>query len=233
MVKLRGTDGSDFSSVPGRVLNSSGTGLAAVTLTFTRVTGSGALPASVRTNSNGNWNQTGFEAGTTYRATPSKTGYFFEPASRTFTSTSANLNFAATVNMYNGTPQTFADNAPHLLKLDGTNTSLKIAVASTRTLAILFEAKCSVTARDDTTYVDIDILVDGVVVPPSHATDNALCTSTGNGALHHWVRAGANVARSVGAGTHTIEIRGTLHGFAAGEQWQVDDTSVVVVGVVP
>jgi hypothetical protein len=149
----------------------------------------------------------------------------------TFTATT--LSQPPVVSMFNNTSQPFADGTPHLLNLDGKGTSLKVSVPTARGLAILFEAKCSVAARDDTTFIDIEVLVDGIAVPPSNVPDNALCTSTGDGALHHWVRAGVNVARNVGAGTHTIQVRGTLRGFVAGEQWQVDDTSVVVIGVVP
>jgi hypothetical protein len=56
-------------------------GIEGVTITFSRVTGTGALPAPVRTDAGGGWSQTGFQAGTTYRAAASKQGFVFNPAS--------------------------------------------------------------------------------------------------------------------------------------------------------
>lgn len=61
-------------------------------MNFTRVSGTGTVPASVVTD-NGNWNQTGFQSGTTYRVTPVKTGCTFNPTSRDFSSVSTGLNF--------------------------------------------------------------------------------------------------------------------------------------------
>ena len=108
-------------------------------------------------------------------------------------------------------------------------TSLTVTTTRTTQLMILFNAVCSVDALDDTTYVDIDILVDGVTVPPSHATDNALCTSAGDGELQHWVSTGLNVVKTVGAGTHMVQIRGMLQGFTAGDCWRIDDLSLIVL----
>jgi len=80
----------------GRATTNSGTGISGVTMTFTRFSGTGAIPASVQTDSSGNWIQTGFQSGTTYRVTPAKSGSTFSPASLTFSSTSATLNFTGT-----------------------------------------------------------------------------------------------------------------------------------------
>jgi len=79
----------------GRVTNS-GTGISGVTMTFNRYSGTGAIPAPVQTDASGNWTQTGFQSGTTYRVTPGKAGYTFSPASLTFSSTSTTLNFTGT-----------------------------------------------------------------------------------------------------------------------------------------
>src|SRR5262249_18535045 len=56
------------------------TGLGGAQITFTRLAGTGLLPASVQTDSNGNWSQSGFQDGSTYRATPSKSGFKFNPS---------------------------------------------------------------------------------------------------------------------------------------------------------
>ena len=45
-------------------------GLAGVTITFTRVSGAGAVPSPVQTGADGKFSQSGFEEGTIYRVTP-------------------------------------------------------------------------------------------------------------------------------------------------------------------
>ncbi|HMX26211.1 MAG TPA: carboxypeptidase regulatory-like domain-containing protein [Blastocatellia bacterium] len=55
-----------------------------VTLTFSRVSGEGKLPAPVKTDQNGQWKQSGFELGTTYRVTPSLADYVFLPPAKEF-----------------------------------------------------------------------------------------------------------------------------------------------------
>lgn len=219
-------------TVSGRITTPHGAGLAGVTMTFTRISGAGQIPAAVLTSANGNWNQSGFSVGSTYRVTPSKSGYFFTPSSRTFSGATVNLNFASTFSTsYHGV-QRFADNLSHPLNLGGGNTSLAFSVPQQRRVVILFNAECSVKADDDTTWVDIDVLVDGVAAPPSN-DDNAFCTSTGNGQLNRLVSASTYVARTVAAGAHTVQVRGTLRGFSPGEQWRIDDLSLVVLGAEP
>jgi hypothetical protein len=82
-------------SVSGLV-TSSGAGLSGVSVTFSRISGTGTLPAAVMTDTNGNWSQSGFQAGTTYRVTPSKTDYTFSPAYLNFSGASTGLNFIGT-----------------------------------------------------------------------------------------------------------------------------------------
>lgn len=80
----------------GRVTTAAGAGIPDVTITFTRVSGTGAIPAAVKTDSNGNWSQTGFEAGTTYRATPTKSGCTFSPSYIDRSTSSSDVNFTGT-----------------------------------------------------------------------------------------------------------------------------------------
>jgi M6 family metalloprotease-like protein len=89
--------------VGGRV-TAAGVGLGGVTLTFTLVSGTGALPAPVQTTATGTWAQTGFESGTTYRATPSRTGIVFTPTSLDFTAASTGLNFTSATRITVTTP---------------------------------------------------------------------------------------------------------------------------------
>ena len=134
------------------------------------------------------------------------------------------------INSFRTSPEVFTDSVAHVLALNNTGgTSLTITTTGTTQLTILFNAVCSVDALDDTTYIDIDILVDGAAAPPSQAADNALCTSTGDGALQHWVSTGMSVVKTVGAGTHTVQVRGTVRGFTAGDRWLIDNLSLIVL----
>jgi hypothetical protein len=94
------TQGPSTHSAGGRVTTSSGSSISGVTITFTRVSGSGAIPGSVQTDSSGNWSQSGFVSGTTYRATPSKSSYTFNPTYRDFSSASTLLNFTGSGGVY-------------------------------------------------------------------------------------------------------------------------------------
>ena len=82
-------------SVSGTVTLNGASNHSGVTVTFSRVSGSGEIPASVTTDASGAWSQTGFVPGTTYRATPDKANhYVFSPTYRNFSSASSVLNFS-------------------------------------------------------------------------------------------------------------------------------------------
>jgi hypothetical protein len=68
-------------------------GLAGVTMGFTVVSGTGPAPSPIITDSEGNWSQTGFAAGSTYRVRPTLTGYRFKPASLDFSDAATGLDF--------------------------------------------------------------------------------------------------------------------------------------------
>lgn len=80
-------------TVSGQVTNDGEAPLPGVTMTFTRVSGRVTIPAPVTTDSEGNWEQSGFRRWTTYRVTPSKPGYAFSPEYRDFKAANADLNF--------------------------------------------------------------------------------------------------------------------------------------------
>ena len=80
-------------NVSGRVTTTSGEGSGGVMITFTRVFGGGDIPVAVETDENGNWTQNGFEPGTVYRATATKSRQSYLPPSIDFSSTSSALNF--------------------------------------------------------------------------------------------------------------------------------------------
>ncbi len=79
----------------GKVTDAAGSAVTGVSLAFSLVSGTGSVPASVTTNASGDWSASGFVSGSTYRATPSKSGSTFTPASADFSDAASNLNFAA------------------------------------------------------------------------------------------------------------------------------------------
>ncbi|MFN0087575.1 MAG: S8 family serine peptidase [Blastocatellia bacterium] len=82
-------------AVSGRVLNGPGEPIGRVTLSFTRISGGGDLPAAVQTDWEGRWSQTGFEPGTTYRVSASGGRRTFSPAARDFNAASTALDFTS------------------------------------------------------------------------------------------------------------------------------------------
>jgi predicted extracellular nuclease len=75
-----------------------GSGQPDVRLAFTRISGTGAIPAPVTTDGSGNWSQTGFENGSSYTVTPTGKRFTFSPASLNFSAASSSLNFSGTKN---------------------------------------------------------------------------------------------------------------------------------------
>jgi hypothetical protein len=130
-------------------------------------------------------------------------------------------------NAVNVNPLVFADGIFHNL------ISLVAAVPAGqfRELVITHSFECAVEGADTITWFNTDILVNGVVVPPTN-NDNASCTSTppdnNFGALDDWITTSQTVVRLVGGGNHTVLVRGNLVGFNAGERVRVDDQSLTV-----
>src|SRR5262249_8935741 len=126
----------------GRVTSNGAAGLPNVTLTFTRVTGSGALPAPVTTDVDGYWFQTGFDPGTTYRVTPSFPSAAFTPASRDFIQATA-LDFSTpytppttppsttTSSTTSTTPSTTTTTSPHTTTSTTTSTTTPTTTSTT------------------------------------------------------------------------------------------------------
>jgi hypothetical protein len=129
----------------------------------------------------------------------------------------------------NGAAQLIAAGSLVILDLNGgaAGTDLVVSTPGVTELAVFFNAECTVDAPDDSTWLAIEILVNGVLIPPT-GVDRAFCTSTGDNALQHWVSAAANVYRLVGAGNHVVRVRAQLVGEVAGDNGRIDDTSIIV-----
>jgi hypothetical protein len=129
-----------------------------------------------------------------------------------------------------------AVNVNPLIFTDALSHELIRVVASTPAgvtteLVITHSFECAVEGNDKTTFFNIDIVVDGVAVPPTNS-DNASCTSTppDNDAMggDDWITTSITVVRSVPGGNHIVLVRGRLVGFDVGERVRVDDQSLVV-----
>jgi hypothetical protein len=95
--------------------------------------------------------------------------------------------------------------------------TVNIVTTAPRELVIHYSAEC----RVEDGYIEYDILVDGVQVPPTHDNFSALCSSPPASAS-----AATTVFRSVAAGGHSVRVRG--HVEAGVGPGRIDDQSLVV-----
>lgn len=99
--------------------------------------------------------------------------------------------------------------------------------------------ECSVKANDDTTALNIGIVVDAgepdqQVITPTTVNGNEWCTSIkpspGTAAAHHRASVGTSVLVAVsGHEFHEITVQRRISGFNAGEEAVVDELSLAVV----
>jgi subtilisin family serine protease len=94
-VKITQPGAAPLYAVSGQVTNNLGFGIGKVTLHFTRVAGGGDVPGDVQSDELGNWSQSGFEPGTTYRVNATRSRMTFSPSSQEFSAASAALNFTS------------------------------------------------------------------------------------------------------------------------------------------
>jgi subtilisin family serine protease len=94
-VTIKQPGAAPLYTVSGQVTNNLGFGIGKVTLHFTRVAGGGDVPGDVQTDDSGNWSQSDFEPGTTYRVDASRSRMTFSPSSHDFSAASAALNFTS------------------------------------------------------------------------------------------------------------------------------------------
>ena len=96
-------------------------------------------------------------------------------------------------------------------------------------VVVLFNAECSVKSADIATYVDAVVLIDGIPALPS-GSNNAFCTSTARNVMTRGVRASTNVIRIVpNPGVHNVRVMAILRNFTGGEQFRIDDISLIVM----
>lgn len=85
------------------------------------------------------------------------------------------------------------------------------------TYVLTFSAECAVAAPASYgSWVDLDIIVNGVVVPPTATGSDAFCSS--NGGWDYWVRASISVPITLQTGYNSVRVRASLHAGAT-EGW--------------
>lgn len=90
---------------------------------------------------------------------------------------------------------------------------------------ITYSAECSVSGPIGG-WVDIDIIVDGNVIPPTDSTADAFCSALEGAGFDTWATQSITVAVQLGQGSHRIQIRARLNGGATGG-W-LSDSSLVI-----
>ncbi|HXJ87435.1 MAG TPA: hypothetical protein VMS18_11500 [Candidatus Binatia bacterium] len=129
-------------------------------------------------------------------------------------------------------PNFYFDAKTHVIPLTeagATSISFTTTQANQR-VAVSFSAECSVGGVHATTYLDLDILVDGVAAPPSDS-DNAFCAAHADPTAirANWVSAITVVVTTVPTpGQHVVQVRGTLRNMVDGDSWSVDDSATLV-----
>ncbi|MEP7270208.1 MAG: hypothetical protein ABI882_01830, partial [Acidobacteriota bacterium] len=79
--------------VSGKVNSVGGAPMVMVTVSFSRSAGNGGIPLPVLTDAVGNWSQSGFDAGSTYRVIVVQARTSFAPRTREFSGPTSALNF--------------------------------------------------------------------------------------------------------------------------------------------
>lgn len=106
-----------------------------------------------------------------------------------------------------------------------------VTLRDSQRVVVSFSGECTVKSSDTFTWLNIDLLVDGVEISPTQTTDNAFCTSRGNNVLDGWVSASTTGVHVVpDAGLHTAVVRASLVNCnnATDDQWRIDDMSTIV-----
>ena len=116
----------------------------------------------------------------------------------------------------------FSDSANHV------TLNKKFTLNKRGPVVIIYTAECSVAALDTSTWLNIEILIDDVPLPPP-GNNVAFCTSTGSNALDGWVSAATQGRVVLDPGPHTIRIVGHLVDSDPGDQWRIDDQNLTVI----
>jgi len=130
----------------------------------------------------------------------------------------------------NPNPVLFADALVHFLPINFAATAINFTTtAPNQRVAVFFNAECAVKGTDRNSQVNVNIIIDNVIVPPS-VGDDVFCVDLGDNILHNWTRPSMNVWRVVpAAGVHVLRVTAQMFNFTPGvDQYRIDDSSVIV-----
>lgn len=103
--------------------------------------------------------------------------------------------------------------------------TLTFRVKKRSEVVILFNAECAVRGTTGG-WINLDILVDGVAVPPSDQ-DNAFCAGKGTTKLDEWASNVVNAVVKLEAGDHDVQVNVNAYGGVT--EYRIDDTSLIVI----
>ncbi len=114
------------------------------------------------------------------------------------------------------------------LQLDpGGGTELRFVNPADGWVSITFSAECSVMSTVARSYLGIDILIDGVVVPPTGG-DDAFCSSVNTTNVDSWTTASRTVAANLSAGAHRVKITAGVASTRSTTAGWIDDWSLLI-----
>lgn len=114
------------------------------------------------------------------------------------------------------------------LSASGATTLRFRTTAAEQKVVIAYNAECSFASTTKQAWIGVDIIVDGVTVPPSNepSSFDAMCTSDGTGD-NNWTRAVMNAVYVVpAAGLHDIQIKATMSN-GTGTGWYGDSSLII------
>jgi len=93
---------------------------------------------------------------------------------------------------------------------------------------LTFSSECAVVAPagDFDAWTDLDIIVNGAIVPPTAGTLDAFCSANGTAAIDGWETNSRTVVIPVRVGVNTVQIRSRLNAGATGH-WYGERALVV------
>jgi hypothetical protein len=107
-------------------------------------------------------------------------------------------------------------------------TTISFSLPGAARKVLTYSAECAVAAPEGNTraYLDLDIIVNDVVVPPTGGSYDAFCSSNGTVATDGWTHPSITVAIPGKAGVNTVKIRARRNSAATGIQ--LGDSSLVI-----
>ncbi|MBN8510384.1 MAG: hypothetical protein J0L57_17465 [Burkholderiales bacterium] len=97
-------------------------------------------------------------------------------------------------------------------------TAVGFALPAAGRKVLTYSAECAVNAPagNNTAWLDIDIIVNGVVVPPTVGTGDAFCDANGTAGFDGWARNSITVVITGLAGANTVRVVARGNGGATG-----------------